>query len=355
MRRRNPFPGVTRAVDRHGTVRWRFRKGGLSTYLPGPYGSAEFRAAYEAAQAGAKAPPAPRAAPGTLAWLIESYLASQKHADKRPETRRTLRGELDWLKRKAGHLPFARLEPKHVEALMDCKAGPSAANRVRKNLSMLLNYAARRHGFKGSNPARYAEVRKVNPEGFHTWTPEEVAAFLARHGPGTMARRALMIFLCTGAARQDAVAMGRQHARGGRIVFPRGKTGVVADLPILPELAEELAHVPADHMLFLTHSGGKPYTKESLGNWFRDRCDEAGLAPRCTAHGLRKWGATRLAEAGASENEIMAFLAHSTPREAARYTRAADRGRLADRGLGRLSAPQNVSNLPTGLGKKPRK
>ena len=52
---------------------------------------------------------------------------------------------------------------------------------------------------------------------------------------------------------------------------------------------------------------------------------EAGLAPRCTAHGLRKWGATRLAEVGTSENEIMAFLAHSTPREAARYTRRQSR------------------------------
>ena len=51
----------------------------------------------------------------------------------------------------------------------------------------------------------------------------------------------------------------------------------------------------------------------------------------------------------------MAFLGHSIPREAARYTRAASRARPADRGLGRLSQPQNVSNLPTGLGTKPRK
>lgn len=45
-RRRNPFPGVTRVTNRHGKVRWRFRRGGFTCYLPGPYASAEWRAAY---------------------------------------------------------------------------------------------------------------------------------------------------------------------------------------------------------------------------------------------------------------------------------------------------------------------
>ena len=49
MKRRNPFPGVSRVTDRHGEVRFRFRRKGFDTYLPGPYASAEFRAAYEAA------------------------------------------------------------------------------------------------------------------------------------------------------------------------------------------------------------------------------------------------------------------------------------------------------------------
>ena len=46
MSRRNPFPGLSRVVDRHGKVRWRYRVRGVSTYIHGAYGSAEFRAAY---------------------------------------------------------------------------------------------------------------------------------------------------------------------------------------------------------------------------------------------------------------------------------------------------------------------
>ena len=221
---------------------------------------------------------------------------------------------------------------------------------------MLYNYAAKKHGYKGTNPARFADSRKENPDGFHTWTEAEIARFLDVHKPGSMARRALMIFLCTGASRQEGARMGRQHVRDGRIVFRRGKTGVEADLPILAELDAELAHVPPEYMLFLTHTRGRPYKPETLGNWFRDRCNDAGLT-HCAAHGLRKSGATRLAERGATEFEIMAFLAHATPKEAGRYVKAANRGRLADSGMARLNTKteRKLSNLSLGLDKSPSK
>ena len=38
---------------------------------------------------------------------------------------------------------------------------------------------------------------------------------------------------------------------------------------------------------FLVTEYGKPFTPAGFGNWFRQRCDEAGL-PQCSAHGLRK-------------------------------------------------------------------
>ena len=74
--------------------------------------------------------------------------------------------------------------------------------------------------------------------------------------------------------------------------------------------------------------GNKPFTAKGFGNWFRDRCDEAGLA-KCSAHGLRKIGATLCAEKGASEHQLMAIFDWSTPQQAAIYTRAASRRLLA--------------------------
>ncbi len=354
MNRKRPFPGVTRAVDRHGKVRWRFRsKTGFSTYLPGLYGSAEFRAAYEAALAGSAAPiERSTAAFGSVAWLIEQYLRSTRFTDLSPGRRKSLRGLLDWIKDKRGTLPFNCMATRHVETLMAKKAAPVAANNVKKTLSILFNYAIK-HDLCGQrhNPAALADRRKEQAGGFHTWTDAEIAQFLAHHPSGSKARLALLIFLRTGAARQDAAALGRQNVRGERITYRRGKTGVEASLPVLPDLAVELDLVPRDQMIFLCHGRGLPYTPESLGNWFRDQCTAAGL-PQCSAHGLRKAGAVQLAEAGGTELEVMAFLGHSSPREGATYTKEASRKSLADTGMRKVAkakASRNVSNLAKRL------
>lgn len=261
--------------------------------------------------------------------------------------KRSIRGELDWLRQVAGDLPYARLEVRHVEAMMAKKSGPTAANQVKKNLSMLFTFAAKKLKYTGPNPARFADRLKENPDGYHTWTDAEVDRFLERHGAGTKARLVLLLALNTGMSRQDLAGAGWQYVKDRRIAYRRGKTSVAADLPILPELAAELARLPADVMLFIVQDR-RPigYKPEALGNWFRERCDEANVPG--SLHGLRKAGATRLADAGATEWEIASYLAHADTRQAATYTKRANRSKLADSGFAKL---RNVSNLPRKLDK----
>lgn len=343
-RRRNPFPGVGRTVDRHGKVRWRFRQRGFSAYLPGPYGSAEFRAAYEAALEGSRSPSRSKATHGTFAWLIAIYLASPRYKNLSPARRKSLRGLLDWLRAEIGDLPIARFGTRHVEAVMAKKTGPVAANNVKKTLSLLFNFGIGRELGLTHNPAGYAERMKENPDGFHTWTEAEIARFLEVHGAGSKARLTMLLALNTGMSRQDLTRIGWQSVANGRIEYRRGKTGVRANLPIMPELAAELDNVPAGQMLFVTHGAGLPYKPEALGNWFRDRCAEADVPG--SLHGLRKAGATRLANAGATPDEIRAFLAHSSNRQGSTYTRNADIARLADSGLAKLSGADGERKLP---------
>ena len=106
-------------------------------------------------------------------------------------------------------------------------------------------------------------------------------------------------------------------------------------------------------MMLLAHgTQAKGYTADSLGNWFRDMCAEADL-PHCSAHGLRKAGARRLAEHGATEWEVIAFLAHRTAKEASRYTAAANRAKLTSSGMAKLGVDheQVLSNLSERLDK----
>lgn len=206
----------------------------------------------------------------------------------------------------------------------------------------------------GRNPARFAEKMKTNPDGHHTWTDAEVDRFLARHPAGSKARLVCLLALNTGMSRTDLSRLGWQHVTQkdgkARIAHKRAKTFVGADLPILPELAEELANLPKDRLLFITQDA-KPigYKPETLGNWFHDRCIEADVPG--SLHGLRKAGATRLADAGATEWEVAAYLAHKDTKEASTYTRKADRAKLADSGFAKLG---KVSNLSDVLDRKAR-
>ncbi len=63
---------------------------------------------------------------------------------------------------------------------------------------------------------------------------------------------------------------------------------------------------------------------------------EAGLPARCRLHGLKKGGMRRLAEAGGTAHELMAFSGHKTLTEVQRYTMDADRKRLADAAMAKL-------------------
>ena len=65
-----------------------------------------------------------------------------------------------------------------------------------------------------------------------------------------------------------------------------------------------------------------------FGNKFRDWCDQTGL-PHCSAHGVRKAGATIAAENGATTKQLMSIFGWESIRQAEIYTRAADQKRMA--------------------------
>lgn len=152
------------------------------------------------------------------------------------------------------------------------------------------------------------------------------------------------------AARSDIVRLGRQHVQGGVLSFRRQKTKAPVDIPVLAELQVAIDAMPkAKHLTFLVTEHGKPFTPAGFGNWFRDQCDQAGVSKKLSAHGLRKAGATRLAEHGCTDHEIMAWGGWSTLKEVQRYTKAASRKRLALQAAGKLKSGTEVANLDIRL------
>jgi integrase len=344
-------------TDHHGKRRVRFRKGGFSTYLSGIPWSEDFMRQYAAALAGVQLEAsnigAGRTIPGSFDALCVSYYRSPEFRGLKASTQGVRRNVLERFRGEHGRKPVARLERAHIKDIVGAMAAtPEAANNLLKVLRVLLSHGVE-IGMIQSNPAVSVKRYRSHGEGIHTWTEGEIARFEERHPIGSKARLALALLLYTAQRRGDVVRFGWQHVQGNAIALRQEKTDAQLMIPIHPELAKALAAASKSNMTFLVTERGKPFTAAGFGNWFRDRCNEASL-PQCSAHGLRKAAATRLANAGCSTDQIKAITGHKALSEVARYTRAADQQRLARQALSiQLGAEQEqeLSNLPTRLDK----
>jgi hypothetical protein len=65
--------------------------------------------------------------------------------------------------------------------------------------------------------------------------------------------------------------------------------------------------------------------------------------PQCTAHGLKKAGATIAAENGATTRQLMAMFDWDTPEMAEVYTRAAEQKKLAGEGMFLISLDRSAN------------
>jgi integrase len=330
-------PNVTEFKDRHGKWHLRFRQKGRPTrYLQHKPGTPEFRAELEAcrrAPIDKSARIAERTAPGSIAALVLTYYGLPLFRDLRPSSQYTFRKMLERFVADWGHLKVKTLSRQAIaEIIGDMAETPAAANHLLNRLRVLMRVALDL-GWRTDDPTYKLKGFKNRSQGFYTWSEADIEAYKARHPAGSKARRALYLLLFTSQRRGDVRLLGRQHVDdAGRINLRQQKTGAMLSIPAHPELTAELALAPKTDLTFLVTDEGQPYSEAGFGNWFRDQCDRAGLK-QCSAHGLRKAAARRLAEAGCSHAQIKAITGHRTDKEVTRYIQAASQRNLADQAL----------------------
>ena len=225
-----------------------------------------------------------------------------------------------------------------MRVLRDRKADlPEAANGRVKSIRQVFLWGLANEPEKVTfNPGRDVAYLKGSGDGHHTWSIDEVRTFAKRHPLGTKAHLALALLLFTGMRRSDVVKLGRQMVRQSWIYFTEVKgqrrMTKVREIPMLPILAGIIEASQLGNMTYLVTEFDRPFTGNGFGNKMRQWCDEAGLK-HCSAHGLRKAGATIAAENGATEHQLMAMFGWESPKQAALYTKKANRRRLAGVGM----------------------
>jgi integrase len=331
MKRRGLPQWVSEFQDRHGKWRYRARrKGSAPHYFTASPGTVEFENEYRAWR-DSTAPQKPDSnRPGSISDIITRYYRTPGWAGLAPATKAAKRNILERFREQHGDKLIANLRRDHVTAMVVEKK-PQAGRVFLKALRALTKLAIE-VGIRSDDPTVGVRAVKSRSGGVHSWTEEEISKFEARHPGNTRPGLAHGLMLYTGQRRSDIVGMGWQHIREGRLHIVQRKTGKALAIAIHPRLKEILELHGRQHLTFLTTATGKSFTPAGFGNWFRDRCNEAGL-PQCSAHGLRKAAARRLAEAGCSASEIAAVTGHDTLQEVERYVKAADQMRLADAAL----------------------
>jgi integrase len=352
-------PHLHRERTRHGEWVWYVRIGkGPRMRVRGEYGTEAFQASYMAAING-EAPPAtgkPRV--NTLEWLIARYRDSAAWTNGLSlATRRQRENIFRHVIKTAGRESISKIDRKAMSAGYERRRDtPSAARHFVQAMRGLFQWAVKA-GHADIDPTSEIEALRPQTEGFTTWPAEWCAAFEQRWPLGTRERVAYDVLLETGLRRGDAVRMGRPHVRDGIGTIRTEKTGEVVTIVVSPALRASLDAGPVGELTYIAGERGKPMTKESFGNWFREACEAAGVAG--SAHGLRKTKATIAAERGATVNELDAMFGWRGGKMAARYTEKADRAKLAIAAAKKIEAerPANIYSrtLASGAGSNAKK
>lgn len=188
------------------------------------------------------------------------------------------------------------------------------------------------------------DIRKIhrNKGGATPWTADDLLKFKERHPYGTMAHLALTLHMFTAARSSDAIWLGRTQefdSHGARWLGwqPRKRGAAYVEIPIAPPLCEAINSVASIGTSYILNDHRNPFKSPGgYRNWFRKRCNEAGLRSR-SSHGIRKALAELLAEEGCSEHQIMSVLSHTQPSTSAIYTKGAERRAMAAEAMRSIS------------------
>lgn len=342
-------PGLLKETTAAGAVRWRVRVAGDKTRritLQVAPDHPSFAEHYRAARSGIRmgpAPEEPQVIRGSLAWLIDGYIEFMQAELARGEYHKATVHQrtvfLSWLRAekggKAAAMPRAQLE-----RLRDMKrTTPGAADNFVKAVSAMYRWGMDR-GMVTANPAeRMKRLSKPKNAGAIPWTADDLRKYAKRHPPGTMANRALALFMFTACRIGDAWWLGKdQEAERDGLRWmewqPSKKGSAAVAVPMVRLLIEATRDVETGP--YLRTAGGAPFASAAaLGGRFRDWCDQAGL-PNRSAHGIRKAAGELLALGGATQYHVMAIHGHTNAKTSEVYTKGAERSRLAAQAIAML-------------------
>jgi integrase len=351
------YPGLLIERHRNGTLRCRVRVEGDKARrikIPVMPDHPDFANHYYAAREGQTwVNSTPRSVEMSIDWLVGGYLdflakmvkAGQMSPATLKQRRSVLSRLCDYKGTDGGRYgDFHMAAPASAfVAMRDSWAHvPGAADNLIKSIRAIYEWAIER-GMIAHNPAAGIGAINRNPKGGATpWTAADLRKFREHHPPGTTAHLWLTLQAFTACRIGDALILGRDHEVmiNGQLWLkwqPGKKGSAPVAIPMLPPLIKATRAAVVVGPTYLLSEKGQPFTSvEALRVRVQRWCSAAGLIDR-SSHGIRKAMAELMAEAGCTQHQIMAVMAHTQAKTSEVYTKGVERQILAADGIKALA------------------
>ena len=282
--------------------------------------------------------------PGSIGDIVCRYRASPDFKRLAASTRKRYMHFLKMLERDCATQPITAIDAAWLYEVRDGMAEtPNSADKMLKVLSILLNFAVAR-GLRQDNPARHVK-RIGGSKPFEPWPDSALERLRAEANPRMV--WAVELALYTGQRLGDVLAMQWGHIKDGLIEVAQQKTGERLFIPVHPHLGNVLGRIPRVGTNIVHRQDGRRYSRDGFLTMLRREQQRLGLTG-LQFHGLRHTAGRRLAEAGATDREIMAILGHRTASMVSKYTRSAEQKRLAQSAILKLETGTRVSKPAAG-------
>jgi integrase len=243
-----------------------------------------------------------------------------------------------------GKMLSRNVTPTHSDKLYDQIGKQFSAHRsthVIKVLRKVWN-VGKRHGKVDFNPFEKMGIAGLKPR-LVLWEPEQVEAFVRKADAMGFWSIGTILMLCYDLCQRpgDMRQLRWSDFDGESFKFIQEKTKQSMDVPASERLVERLRSfsgtTPANDAIICLHEpSGKPYDRFLYAKVGRRIRAAAGLPSELQIRDLRRTGATEMAEAGCTEDELRAVTGHKSRDVLSTYVRPTKK--LAASGINRRFA-----------------
>lgn len=215
-----------------------------------------------------------------------------------------------------GEMLYKRVTPGHADRMYSQLRQEYSDHRAVHVLKVLRKiwYVAKRHGKVTNNPFERMGVSGLDSR-VVLWEPEQVETFIAKADEMGFSSIGTLALLCYDLCQRpsDMRMLKWSDLKQGVFRFNQQKTGTQVEIPASERLLDRLeSHRNDKETIVVCETTGRPYDRRLYNKWVSRIRQAAGLPNDLQLRDLRRTGATEMAEAGCTEDELRSVTGHQS-------------------------------------------